>query len=212
VPHKQVLSWRLQPIHARLRVSRESSSRPAADRSGQVRVAFVPVQRSWSHGHGSSQAGAPQLRRSYRVEWRAVSRPPGSRRRKGKRESGVRSGVMPGWRAPWQRGLECEGGRTRGCSRRGAVGGEPEHHRRPSHREPGQGRAPLAADPQCSTPRGGDDEAEAVPGVDTARWFEIGSTGCAAPNVQTGVAGNVRAARRGSQPAAFRPGPAADLH
>ena len=40
--------------------------------------------------------------------------------------------------------------RTSGCSRRGAVGGAWEHHGRPSHREAGQGRAPLAADPQCS--------------------------------------------------------------
>ena len=44
--------------------------------------------------------------------------------------------------------------RTRGCSRRGP--------RR-------SGTAALAADPQCSTPLGVDNEGEAVPGVDTAR-------------------------------------------
>jgi hypothetical protein len=38
---------------------------------------------------------------------------------------------------------------------------------------------------------GVEDEGEAVPGVDTARWFGIGRAGCAAPNVQTAVAGYV---------------------
>ena len=89
--------------------------------------------------------------------------------------------------------------RTSGCSRRGAVGGEPEHHGRPSHREPGQGRAPLAADPQCSTPPRVDNEAEAVPGVDTARRFGIPRTGCAAPTLWTAVTGYGRASRPGEQ-------------
>ena len=107
-PPKWVLGGRLQPIQARLRVSRELPSRPTADRGGQVRLAFVPAQLSGRAVRAFSQGGAPQLRRACQLERRAVSRPPGSRRRRGKRESGVRSGVLPGWLAPGPWGLEGE--------------------------------------------------------------------------------------------------------
>ena len=44
-----------------------------------------------------------------------------------------------------------------------------------------------------------DNEAEAVPGVDTSRRFGIPRTGCAAPNVWTAVTGYGRASRPGEQ-------------
>lgn len=59
---------------------------------------------------------------------------------------------------------------------------------------------------------GVEDEAEAVPGVDTARRFWIGCTWCAAPNVQTAVAGYVGRLRCVSRVASCRLDPAADLH
>jgi len=46
------------------------------------------------------------------------------------------------------------GGPRSGADRRGAVGAEWKHHSRPRHREQGQGRAPLAAYPRCSTTDG----------------------------------------------------------
>ena len=61
-----------------------------------------------SHSDGVFSWGAPQHRRAYQPDWRAASRPPGSRRRRRKRESGVRSGLVPGWPAPGQWGLEGE--------------------------------------------------------------------------------------------------------
>jgi hypothetical protein len=73
-----------------------------------VRLEFVPAQASGRGVKPVVQRGAPQLRRSYRLEWRAVSCPLGSRRRREKRESGVRSGIVPGRLAPERWGLEAE--------------------------------------------------------------------------------------------------------
>ena len=187
--------------------------RPTFTESGLGCAALVSESRHQVAGH--SVRGASQPCRLVGSLGRAVPHPPGSRRRAPWSESGVRSG---------QFGNRCRrrcGGAPGGAEQADAADeGRSEaggiivvgHSTSGCHRGRGQGRAPLAADPRCSTPLRGEHEAEAVPGVDTARRFGIGRTGCAAPNVQTAVAGYVGLGVYGSGSASFRLGPAADLH
>jgi hypothetical protein len=124
--------------------------RPTFAESGLGCAALVSESRHKVAGHGVR--GAPQPCRLVGSLGRAVPHPPGSRRRAPWSESGVRSGPV---------GNRCRrrcGGAPGGAEQADAADeGRSEaggiivvgHSASGCHRGRGQGRAPLAADPQC---------------------------------------------------------------
>ena len=77
-------------------------------RQGALRQAHVPAQVSGRRVRVFVNVGRRSLAGPNQLEGRAVSCPPGSRRRRRKRESGVRFGVVPGRLAPGKCGIEAE--------------------------------------------------------------------------------------------------------